>query len=154
MTHFDWQDYTKNHAPLVESWLDADTVRLTGLDEGFDEFFRYWRTESDPLRGELFWCKLVSENRHPLAVIAYGYFKETVTIMEIILDPNVRGQGKGTAIIQEFIKNAAKWIKQPISLFVAVVFEDNPASQKTFCKLGFVQDEGDTKLWKTRKCEE
>lgn len=46
----EWQDYTKEYAALVNSWLDADTVRLTGLDEGFEAFYQYWQKESDPVR--------------------------------------------------------------------------------------------------------
>ena len=43
MDRFDWQDYTHEHAALVASWLNADTVRTTGLDEGFDAFHQYWK---------------------------------------------------------------------------------------------------------------
>ena len=70
MDRFEWQDYTCEHAALVASWLDADAVRMTGMDEGFDGFYRYWKKESKPERGEYFWSKLVSENGRPIAVIA------------------------------------------------------------------------------------
>lgn len=142
-----WRDYTKEDAALVDSWLDADAVRLTALDEGFDEFRRYWENESDPARGEYFRCKLVSENTRPFAVIAFGYCSGTVTIMEIVVDPALRGQGRGTALLREFIKNAADWIKQPISVFEAVVFENNPVSQIAFYKAGFVRNEKDRDRW-------
>ena len=142
-----WRDYTKEDTALVDSWLDADAVRLTGLDEGFDEFCRYWENESDPVRGEYFRCKIVSENPRPFAAIAFGYYSGTVTIMEIVVDPALRGQGRGTAVLREFIKNAADWIKQPISVFEAVVFENNPASQVAFYKAGFVRNEKDRDRW-------
>ena len=147
MDHFEWQDYTKEYAALVDSWLDADAVRLTGLDEGFDEFCRYWENESDPARGEYFRCKIVSENQRPFAAIAFGYCSGTVTIMEIIVDPALRGQGSGTAVLREFIKNVTDWIKQPISVFEAVVFKNNPASQVAFYKAGFVRNEKDRDRW-------
>ena len=147
MDRFEWQDYTKNDAALVDSWLDADAVRLTGLDEGFDEFCQYWENESDPARGEYFRCKIVTENQRPFAAIAFGYCSGTVTIMEIVVDPALRGQGRGTAVLREIIKNAADWIKQPISVFEAVIFENNPASQIAFYKAGFVRNEKDRDRW-------
>ncbi|MBR6427126.1 MAG: N-acetyltransferase [Clostridia bacterium] len=148
MNHFEWQDYTKEDAALVDSWLDADTVRMTGMDEGFDAFHQYWKNESSPERGEYFWSKLVSENGHPFAVISYGYCNGTVTIMEIVVDPAVRGQGKGTAVISEFLNNAAAWIAQPITVFNAVVFQRNTASQIAFYKAGFVLEAKDQERWK------
>ena len=148
MDRFDWQDYTREHAALVDSWLDANAVRMTGLDESFDSFFRYWERESIRERGEYFSTKLVSENGHPFAVISYGYFNGTVTIMEIVVDPAVRGQGKGTAVISEFLNNAAAWIAQPITVFNAVIFSGNTASQIAFYKAGFVLDDKERERWK------
>ena len=100
MDHFEWEDYTKKYAALVDSWLDADAVRLTGLDEGFDEFCHYWENESDPVRGEYFRCKIVSEDNRPFAAIAFGYYNGTVTIMEIVVDPALRGQDRGTTVLR------------------------------------------------------
>ena len=148
MNHFEWKDYTKKDTVLVDSWLDADTVRMTGMDEGFDAFHQYWKNESSPERGEYFWSKLVSENGHPFAVISYGYCDGTVTIMEIVVDPAVRGQGKGAAVISEFLNNAAVWIAQPITVFNVVIFSRNTASQIAFYKAGFVLDDKDRERWK------
>ena len=148
MNRFDWQDYTHEHAALVASWLNADAVRMTGMDEGFDAFHQYWKNESSPERGEYFSTKLVSENGHLFAVISYGYYNGTVTIMEIVVDPAVRGQGKGTAVINEFLNNAAVWITQPITVFNAVIFSRNTASQIAFYKAGFVLDNKDRECWK------
>ncbi len=148
MNHFEWKDYTKEDTALVASWLNADAVRMTGMDEGFDAFHQYWKNESSPERGEYFWSKLVSENGHPFAVISYGYCNGTVTIMEIVVDPAVRGQGKGTAVISEFLNNAAAWIAQPITVFNAVVFQRNTASQIAFYKAGFVLEAKDQERWK------
>ena len=148
MDRFDWQDYTLEHAALVDSWLDADAVRMTVLDEGFDSFFRYWETESKPERGEYFSTKLVSENRHPFAVISFGYCNSAATIMELVVDPAVRGQGKGAAVINEFLNNASVWIAQPITVFNAVIFSGNTASQIAFYKAGFVVDNKDRERWK------
>ena len=67
MNHFEWKDYTKEDTALVASWLNADAVRMTGMDEGFDAFHQYWKNESSPERGEYFSTKLVSENGHLFA---------------------------------------------------------------------------------------
>ena len=148
MNHFEWKDYTKEDTALVASWLNADAVRMTGMDEGFDAFHQYWKNESSPERGEYFWSKLVSGNGHPFAVISYGYCDGTVTIMEIVVDPAVRGQGKGAAVISEFLNNAAAWIAQPITVFNVVIFSRNTASQIAFYKAGFVLDDKDRERWK------
>jgi RimJ/RimL family protein N-acetyltransferase len=148
MDNYNWQNYTREHAALVDSWLDADAVRATGLDEGFDTFHQYWENESSPERGEYFSTKLVSENGHPFAVISYGYNNSVVTIMEIVVNPAIRGQSKGTAVINEFLNNAAVWIAQPINVFNAVIFSRNTASQIAFYKAGFVLVDKDRECWK------
>ena len=148
MDRFSWQDYTHEHAALVDSWFDADAIRKTGMDEGFDSFCRYWENESEPERGECFWSKLVSENGRPIAVIAYGYHDGTVTVMEIVVDPVVRSQGKGTAVLREFLKNADVWISHSINVFEAVIFQGDIASQIVFYKTGFVRDDKDKERWR------
>ena len=42
---FEWRDYTHEHAALISSWLVADAVHTTGMDEGFDDFCRYWEKD-------------------------------------------------------------------------------------------------------------
>ena len=89
-----WQDYEPEQAALVNAWLDREAIRDTGLADGFDAFYQYWKNETDPARGESFWCKLVSEEQRPFAAVAYAAFRQTVTVMEIVVDPALRGQGR------------------------------------------------------------
>ena len=145
-----WQDYEPEQAALVNAWLDREAVRDTGLADGFDAFYQYWKNETDPARGESFWCKLVSEEQRPFAAVAYAAFRQTVTVMEIVVDPALRGQGKGTAVVTELVANAADWIGRPLTVFEAVIFPHNTASQTVFYKTGFVpvSDEKDNDRWR------
>ncbi len=146
----EWQDYGPEQAVLVNAWLDRDAVRNTGLEDGLDAFYQYWERNSDPARGEIFYCKIVSEEWRPVAVVAFSYHQQTVVVMEIVVDPNLRGQGRGTAIINELVDHAAHWIGQPISVFEAVIFPHNTASQTIFYKAGFVpvSDGKDNDRWR------
>lgn len=149
---FQWEDYRSEYAAVVDSWLDAQTVRATGLDEGFDAFYQYWKREADPMQKKYFCCKIVSEERQPVAVVAFSYYQQTVVIMEIVMDPIRRGQGRGTAIINELVDHAAHWIGQPISVFEAVIFPHNTVSQNVFYKAGFVpvSDGKENDRWRRR----
>ena len=145
--NFKWIEYNSSMSSLVDSWLDEKAVRGTGLDESFDVYCHYWKNKTDSERGESFWCKLVSEDRHPFAAVAFRCFQHTVTVMEIIIAPAMRGQGKGTAVIKELVENAADWIGQPVSSFDAVIDPDNTASQVSFYKAGFVPDISKKDRW-------
>lgn len=147
---FLWQDYEPEHAALVDSWLDEEALRATRLDDGFDDFYQYWKQETDPARGEYFCCKLVSEDQRPFAAVAFSRYRQTVTVMEIVVDPALRRKGKGTAVIKELVDNAADWIGQPVAAFEAVIFPDNTASQNAFYKAGFapVSKEKDNDRWR------
>ncbi len=150
MQALQWQDYGPEQAVLVNAWLDREAVRNTGLDDGFDAFYQYWERNSDPARGENFYCKIVSTERRPVAVVAFSYYQQTVVIMEIVVDPIWRGQGIGTSIIKELVANAADWIRQPVSVFEAVIFPHNTTSQNAFYKAGFVPVPGkkDNDRWR------
>lgn len=145
-----WQDYEPEQAALVNAWLDREAIRYTGLDDGFDAFYQYWKRNSDPVRGENFYCKIVSKERRPVAVVAFSYHQQTVVVMEIVVDPILRGQGRGTAIINELVDHAAHWIGQPMAVFEAVIFPHNTVSQTVFYKTGFVpvSDEKDNDRWR------
>ena len=150
MNYFCWQDYGPEHAALVDSWLDEEALRATRLDDGFDDFYQYWKQETDPERGEYFRCQLVSEGQRPFAAVAFSRFQQTVTVMEIVVDPALRGQGKGAAIIRELVANATAWFGQPVAVLEAVIFPDSTASQNAFYKAGFVpvSDEKDNDRWR------
>ncbi len=145
--NFEWSEYDPSMSSLVDSWLDEEALRATRLDDDFDDFYQYWKKETDPARGEYFWCQLVSEEQRPFAAVAFSWFQQTVTVMEIVVDPALRGQGKGALVIKELVDSAEKWIGQPIDAFEAVIFPDNTASQVAFYKMGFVQDVTEEDRW-------
>ena len=148
--NYEWSEYDPSMASLVDSWLDEEALRTTRLDGGFDDFYQYWKKETDPARGEYFCCKLVSEDQRPFAAVAFSWFQRTVTVMEIVVDPALRGHGRGTAVIRGLVNNAAAWIGQPVAAFEAVIFPNNIASQNAFYKAGFVpaSEEKDNDQWR------
>ena len=62
---FDWRDYDPQTMEFVESWLDEATVRSTGLEDGFRDFYEYWEKEDGFSVGENYWCKVVYEKDQP-----------------------------------------------------------------------------------------
>ena len=133
---FSWIDYNPKTMGYIENWLDAGAVRSTGLDEGFCDFYEYWAKEDGYVAGENYWCKVVSENDEPFAVIAFGLYEGSMTIMEILVAPEKRGQGRGRKLLKELLESE-EILGFVIQKAEAVIFPDNTASQKAFEKAGF-----------------
>lgn len=150
--YFVWYDYNPNTMNFIENWLDESAVESTGLDEGFRAFYEYWANEDGFVVGENFWCKVVFENDKPFAVIAFCQHEYKTIIMEVLIAPDKRGQGKGTALIKELLNNE-EIIGFTIQKCEAVIYPSNIASQKAFEKAGFQyrnnhkDENGDTKLY-------
>lgn len=134
--YFVWYDYNPNTMNFIENWLDESAVESTGLDEGFRAFYEYWANEDGFVVGENFWCKVVFENDKPFAVIAFCQHEYKTIIMEVLISPDKRGQGKGTALIKELLNNE-EIIGFTIQKCEAVIYPSNIASQKAFEKAGF-----------------
>ena len=94
--NFIWCDYNPNTMSFIEKWLDESAVESTGLDEGFRAFYEYWASEDGFVVGENFWCKVISENDEPFGVIAFCQHEHKTIIMEVLIAPDKRGQGKGS----------------------------------------------------------
>lgn len=141
---FNWADYNIS-MDFVETWIDEEAVRATGLDDGFRDFYEYWKNESIP--GKNYWCKIVSENNTPFAVVTVGKDEHRFIFMEFLISPNMRNQGKGTLVLKELLSDSNAILGQKIESAEAVIFPSNPASQKAFEKAGFVfsyaDDDGD-----------
>ena len=140
-----WLDYDPGTMGFVEKWLDAEAVKSTGLDEGFRDFYDYWANEEGFLVGGNFWCKVVCERDEPVAVIAFCLHEGRITIMEILVKPEKRGQGLGTAILKELLENG------DIQKSEAVIFPGNTASQKAFENAGYrchrIYEDGSAKIY-------
>ena len=134
--NFVWYDYNPGAMNFIENWLDESAVESTGLDDGFRAFYEYWANEDGFAVGENYWCKVTFENGKPFGVVALCEHKRKIIIMEVLISPDERGQGKGTAIIKELLNNE-QIIGFTIQKSEAVIYPSNIASQKAFEKAGF-----------------
>ena len=134
-----WHDYNPMTMGYVEDWLDEAAIRSTGMDEGFLSFYDYWSKEDGFRVGENFWCKVVFENDHPLAVIAFCRHKENTNIMEILVKPEKRCCGIGTKLLKELLETV-EITGFTIRKSEAVIFPDNIASQRAFENAGYHYD--------------
>ena len=135
--NFKWVDYNPDTMKYVEKWLDRKAVKLTGMDDGFHDFYEYWANEEGFIVGENYWCKVVSEDEKPFAVIALSLYEGVTYIMEVLVAPKMRGKGKGTKVIRELLENGKAIIGFNIQKAEATIFSSNEASQKAFSKAGF-----------------
>lgn len=134
--YYTWLDYDPQTMGYIENWLDADAVKSTGLDEGFRSFYEYWANEDGFLVGKNYWCKVVFDSNQPLAAVALCMNEGKVTIMEIVVAPEKRGQGIGTKLLKELLEGK-EIIGFSIEQCEAIIFLNNVASQKVFANAGF-----------------
>ena len=135
--NFAWRDYNPETMGFVEDWIDEVAVKMTGMEDGFRQEYEYWSNEDYNIVGDNYWCKVIFENKNPFAVIEFGLHEDCFTIMEIIVEPEMRGQGMGSKIIKELIENAKFIIGMDIKKADAIIFPSNIASQKAFEKADF-----------------
>lgn len=131
-----WRDYHPETMGYPEQWLDAQAVKTTGLDDGFRPFYAYWANEDGFVPGENFWCKVVFQDDEPFAVVAFCLSEHRISIMELIVKPEKRNQGRGSKLLKELLEST-EIIGCPIHLCEAVIYPDNIASQKAFENAGF-----------------
>ena len=135
--NFDWRDYNPETMGFVEDWIDEVAVKMTGMEDGFRQEYEYWSNEDYNVVGDNYWCKVIFENKNPFAVIEFGLHEGCFTIMGIIVEPEMRGQGMGSKILKELIENAKVIIGMDIQKADAIIFPSNIASQKAFEKADF-----------------
>lgn len=134
--NFVWRDYSPETMVYPESWLDDSAVKSTGLDEGFRSFYEYWAKEDGFAVGENFWCKVIFEDDKPFGVIAFCRHEGAINIMEVLLAPDKRGQGKGSKLLKELLDNE-EILGFVVQKSEAVIYPGNIASQKAFEKAGY-----------------
>lgn len=135
-----WKDYKKEYNELIDGWLDEYTVKMTGIDCGWDEYINAVIEDNKNYPGAELYCKMVCEKDAPFAVVVFGYYEDSVTISEVIVDPALRGKGMGTSVIEELVNNFENFSKSNSEKFMAVIYPDNIPSQKCFEKAGFSFD--------------
>ncbi len=133
---FNWKFYCNNDANLVDSWLDDDAIRKTGLEDGWQNFYDYWMIENSNESKDC--CFLILHENIPFAVMYIGIIGREITISEYIVSPNKRGKGYGSAVLKELLDNATQLLNINVSLATAVIYPNNIASIKAFEKAGFV----------------
>lgn len=131
-----WRDYDPEAMGYVESWLDEAAVRSTGLEDGFRDFYKYWAKEDGFALGENYWCKVVLEDSQPIAVIALALYEGKTTVMEMVVAPEKRCQGKGTNLLRELLREK-EILGYCVAWAEAVIFLGNAPSQKAFENAGF-----------------
>ena len=134
--NFIWCDYDPETMEFIENWLDESAVKCTGLDEGFRDFYEYWANEDGFIVGENYWCKVVYQEEKPVAVIAFCKDENKIVIMEILVEPEKRGQGFGTKLLKDLLESD-EIIGFTIYKSEAVIFPSNIASRKAFENAGF-----------------
>lgn len=146
---FEWIDYSPEFERTVDSWLDEDAVRSTGLDEGFGSFFRYWIKEDGTRYRENFWVKIIQKKTVPVGVIAVGLSENSFILSELVISPGFRRKGLGSSALSEFIGSSEDIVGVRCDRATAVIFPDNIASQKAFEKAGFryVSEHPDGDAW-------
>ena len=95
------------------------------------------KNEPDVKFGENFWCRMIYRNGEPVAVTAMRDENGELVISEIVVSPDRRGQGIGSAVLAELLENHAQIIGKIINSAVAVIFPDNIPSRKAFERAGF-----------------
>ena len=103
--NYAWKDYDPKTMGYVEKWLDRKAVRMTGMDDGWRDFYEYWSKEDGIIVGENYWCKVVFEDDKSFAIIALSLYEGNITIMETLVAPKMRGKGKGTKVLKELLEN-------------------------------------------------
>lgn len=133
---YTWRDYCPETMEYIENWLDDSAVQSTGLDNGFRDFYDYWANEDGFTAGENFWCKVVFQDEEPFAVVAFCLHNSKISIMELVVAPENRGQGRGTMLLKDLILSS-ELCGRAIQEFEAVIYPDNTASKKAFENAGF-----------------
>ena len=137
---FQWTDYSAEDAPMVDRWLDADAVAMTGLDMLWDDYWNAVLADAVNFPGCKDYCKMVRENGMAVAAVCFGRYEGVATVSEIVVVPQFRGRGYGTRILQELIAHSDELLGEKVGKICAVIFPANVASQRAFEKAGFVCD--------------
>lgn len=135
---YQWIDYTSEYGDLVASWIDPEAMRFTGLEDEFDDFYRYWATQPGVKPGENYWAKLILDSGTPVGVIALGVWEGVFTVQEFPIRPDRRGRQLGSCALSELLARSEHILGVAITEANAVIFPGNLASQKAFEHAGFV----------------
>ena len=134
---FTWEDYSVTYKDVVESWLDEETKKFTGCDDGFEEYYNYWVNETDTKLGENFWAKIILYENLPVGVLVIALWENVFTVSEYIVCPDYRGKGIGSSALAELLRKSKEILGKEIFEACAVIYPNNISSHKAFEKAGF-----------------
>ncbi len=129
--------YKDSDAKIVDTWLDSDAVRFTGIDNGWQEFYDYWIKCAENNSIKDIYCYTAYNSNFPIGVIFIGTEKNILTISELIIAPELRRKGYGSKVLNTLILSIASIIGRNFDTAKAVIFPSNLASQRCFEKAGF-----------------
>lgn len=135
---YEWRTYTADDAATVDSWMDPDARYFTGCDDGWNAYITEMHSEDYIRIGENFWCKVVMSEHRPIAAAALYLAEDGILwISEMVVKPEARGQGHGSAILQELLCRTDTVLGCTIRGAEAVIYPNNPASIGAFEAAGF-----------------
>lgn len=138
----EWKDYRPEDSNEIDTWLDDETVRQTGIENGWAAEVRYWSENADM---DGFWCKSVFEGNALIGALYLIEWKDEdtngFTIGEIVVKPTLRGRGIGTGMLTELCRDPVGIIGKRINTLEACIFSTNEASKQCFRKAGFTLKE-------------
>ena len=140
---FRWLDYEDQYAQLLDSWLDEEAVSMTGLDDGWADYWQAVKEDAVNFPGCEDFCKVIFAGNLSCAVICFGTFQNTLTISEIVVNPKLRGHRIATRLLSDLVEMAQKHVFGDLNRLSAVIYPQNMISQRAFQNAGF-RPEGKT----------
>ena len=137
MALFYWIDYSDEYAILVESWLDDEAVKFTGIDQGWAAYYDYYVNDLSPLVNGEIYIKIACDENNPFGIFCLCNVDGTYSISEIFISPEKRGMGYGSKALQDMLLHSEEIFGISIVSAKAVIFPNNTASKKAFEKAGF-----------------
>jgi len=125
------------------------------MDNGINEEWQYYLDSDEYRAGVDTFCKVAILNDRPVAVmIVFCDPAYPVGINPIVVDPELAGQGHGSAILREFAENIDTILPFHSDRIEVVVDNENTASIRAFTKAGFrlarVHPDGDAAFYERK----
>lgn len=91
---FEWCDYSEEFSTVTDSWMDSQAKYFTGCEDGFQDYYDYWKNESDIELNVNFWAKIIKLYGKPVGIIALFFFDDVLSVSEFIIAPQMRNNGR------------------------------------------------------------
>ena len=140
---FNWIDYPSQYENIIETWCDEAAVKFA-LDDDSVKTEHQWYLDNYAYNRNYF-CKIIFDGETPVALLMLATWDEAkvrfnenyIYLDTLIVNPALRGQGYGTKIVIDVMKNVNELIGEGNNVFIAQIHKDNDVSKKLAEKLGF-----------------